>query len=43
MIGKKEHLPNLTGTIFASKPKGSLSKVGKREATHADYESWKPK
>ena len=40
---QKEHLPNLTGTIFASKPKVSLSKIGKREATHADYESWKPK
>lgn len=40
---QKEHLPNLTGTIFASKPKGSLSKIGKREVTHADYESWKPK
>ena len=40
---QKKHVPNLTGTIFASKPKGSLSILGNRESTHADYESWKPK
>ena len=39
---EKEHLPNLTGTIFASKPKGSLSKLGKRQKSYADYESWNP-
>ena len=40
---QKTHLPNLTGTIYASKPKGSLAEFGKRQTTHADYEPWKPK
>ena len=35
--------PNLTGTIYAKKPKGSLSQVGLRQKSSADYESWKPK
>ena len=40
---QKSHIPNLTGTIFAIKPKGSLSKLGEREKSYADYEPWKPK
>lgn len=40
---QKEHVPNLTGTIYATKPQGSLSKLGKRKSSHADYVSWKPK
>ena len=40
---QKSHLPNLTGTVYASKPQGSLSEMGQRKKSTADYESWKPK
>lgn len=40
---EKDHKPNLTGTLYASKPKGSLSRPGgARQETYADYESWSP-
>jgi len=40
---EKDHKPNLTGTLYASRPKGSLSKAGSaRQETYADYESWSP-
>ena len=39
---QKSHIPNLTGTVFATKPKASISKSGERQKSHADYESWKP-
>lgn len=38
----KEHVPNLTGTTKAYKPKGDASKGGKRAAATGDYEAWKP-
>ena len=37
------NLPNLTGTAFAVKPKGSLLDRGLRQKSSADYESWKPR
>lgn len=37
-----EHLPNLTGTRWAWRPKGSLTRGGKRAAATGDYEAWKP-
>ncbi|MEM0984803.1 MAG: NADH:ubiquinone oxidoreductase subunit NDUFA12 [Pseudomonadota bacterium] len=37
-----DHKPNMTGTVFATKPKGSLSEKGKRQETYADYEAWTP-
>ena len=40
---QKEHLPNLTGTVFAIKPQGSLLEKGSRQRSSADYESWTPK
>ncbi len=40
---QKEHLPNLTGTAFAIKPKGSLLEKGLRQESSADYEPWIPK
>ena len=40
---QKPHKPNLTGTVYAVKPKGSLSQNGLRQKSTADYESWKPK
>ena len=39
---QKPHEPNLTGTVYAYKPSGSLDKGGVREATVNDYEAWTP-
>ena len=36
------HKPNLTGTIGAYRPKGSLAEGGERAKSTGDYESWKP-
>jgi NADH:ubiquinone oxidoreductase subunit len=37
-----EHQPNLTGTIEAYRPDGSLWKDGKRPPATGDYEAWRP-
>ncbi len=37
-----QHLPNLTGTRFAWRPRGSLVRGGHRPAATGDYEAWKP-
>ena len=39
---EKPHLPNLTGTVFAYRPKGSLAASGERAKSSSDYESWSP-
>jgi len=39
---EKEHRPNLTGTVHAYKPKGSLDRGGVREKIASDYEAWSP-
>ena len=39
---QKDHKPNLTGTVHAFKPSGSLDKGGVREANANDYEAWSP-
>jgi len=39
---EKEHLPNLTGTVHAYKPQGSLDRGGKRAKIASDYEAWSP-
>ena len=39
---QKEHKPNLTGTVHAFKPKGSLDRGGVRDVTANDYEAWTP-
>jgi NADH:ubiquinone oxidoreductase subunit len=39
---EKDHLPNLTGTAFAWKPKGALARGGERAASRGDYEAWTP-
>ena len=39
---EKDHQPNLTGTIWAWRPKGSLARGGKRQAASGDYEPWVP-
>jgi len=37
-----DHKPNMTGTVFARKPKGSLSTSSSRQSADADYEAWSP-
>ena len=39
---EKPHEPNLTGTVAAYMPGGSLSVEGNRTKTAADYEAWSP-
>jgi NADH:ubiquinone oxidoreductase subunit len=39
---QKEHLPNLTGTRHAYKPKGDLASGGMRDASTSDYDAWNP-
>ena len=37
-----EHLPNLTGTANAYRPKGHIGKGGLRAKNSSDYEPWSP-
>ena len=39
---EKAHVPNMTGTVRAYRPKGSLARGGVRAPSTADYEAWKP-
>jgi NADH:ubiquinone oxidoreductase subunit len=39
---EQPHLPNLTGTVRAYRPKGSLARGGVRAHASADYEAWTP-
>ena len=39
---EKPHHPNLTGTVYAYKPKGSLDRGGERAKVTGDYEAWNP-
>lgn len=39
---EKQHAPNLTGTLGAYRPKGSLARGGVRAPATADYQAWKP-
>jgi NADH:ubiquinone oxidoreductase subunit len=39
---QKEHQPNLTGTPFAYRPRGSLLRGGHRAPASGDYEPWTP-
>ena len=37
-----DHTPNMTGTVFAYRPKGTLREGGERREADADYEAWDP-
>ena len=37
-----DHKPNMTGTPYATKPKGSLSTDMARQKASGDYEAWNP-
>ncbi len=39
---QKDHLPNLTGTTAAYRPKGHLLAGGKRAKATGDYDPWTP-
>lgn len=39
---EKDPKPNMTGTLEAYRPGGSLQGSGKRAAATGDYEAWKP-
>lgn len=39
---EKPHKPNLTGTRYAYRPKGSIARGGVRAAASGDYEAWTP-
>ncbi|MDB5453963.1 MAG: dehydrogenase [Caulobacteraceae bacterium] len=39
---EKEHVPNLTGTLNAWRPKGSIAREGSRPHATGDYQPWKP-
>lgn len=40
---EKQHLPNMTGTPAAYRPKGSMLKFGHRPRVTGDYDAWTPK
>ena len=39
---EKDHLPNLTGTLQAWRPRGSLARGGERASAAGDYQPWTP-
>jgi NADH:ubiquinone oxidoreductase subunit len=41
-VWEKDHVPNLSGTIHAWKPKGSIARGGERAKATGDYQAWKP-
>lgn len=39
---QKEHVPNLTGTPDAYRPRGHVLRGGRRASATGDYEPWRP-
>ncbi len=39
---EKDHLPNLSGTVHAWLPPGSIGREGERPHATGDYQAWKP-
>jgi len=37
-----DHKPNMTGTLYAYRPKGAISEGRDRQAADSDYEAWTP-
>ena len=37
-----DHVPNLTGTLYAWRPKGAISRGGERQKASGDYIAWTP-
>ena len=38
----KPHTPNLSGTPFAWRPRGSIARGGERPRATGDYQAWRP-
>jgi NADH:ubiquinone oxidoreductase subunit len=41
-VWEKDHLPNMTGTLEAWRPTGSIARGGERPSATGDYEAWSP-
>jgi len=39
---EKDHQPNLTGTVWAWRPKGAIARGGERQKATGDYQPWTP-
>ncbi len=39
---QQPHMPNMSGTPLAYRPKGSIARGGERQRATGDYEAWKP-
>ena len=39
---EKDYVPNLTGTVEAWRPSGSLARTGERPPATGDYQAWRP-
>jgi NADH:ubiquinone oxidoreductase subunit len=39
---EKDHVPNLSGSLGAWRPPGSIARGGERSAAAGDYEAWSP-
>ncbi len=39
---ERDHIPNLTGTVHAWRPQGSIARGGERQKATGDYEAWRP-
>ena len=37
-----DHMPNMTGTIYAYRPPGSIQRSGERDRATGDYQAWRP-
>ncbi|MET3527674.1 NADH:ubiquinone oxidoreductase subunit NDUFA12 [Phenylobacterium koreense] len=41
-VWERDHIPNLTGTVHAWRPKGAIARGGERQKAAGDYEAWRP-
>jgi NADH:ubiquinone oxidoreductase subunit len=41
-VWEKDYIPNLTGTLEAWRPSGSLARTGERPPATGDYQAWRP-
>lgn len=39
---QRPHVPNMTGTALAYRPKGSILTAARRPAATGDYQAWRP-
>lgn len=39
---ERDYIPNMTGTIHAWRPRGSIARSGERQKATGDYEAWRP-